>query len=322
MFRRQRSGTRIFFATDIHGSEPCFRKWLNAARVYEVDALVLGGDLTGKALVPVVSTNGHYTAEVFGKRRTCGNEQELDALRKQIRTLGHYDLMLTADQKAALDGDPDEVAARFRRRVLDSVRSWVALADERLAASGVPAYAILGNDDFPEIAEILRGGTRMRYAEDGICELPGGWELLSFGYSTPTPWHTPRELDESAMAERLDELAACLAHQRSAVFNIHCPPKDTHLDQAPALDAELRPIVGPGGVTMTSAGSQAVKDLIKRTRPILGLHGHVHESAGTQRLGDTLCVNPGSEYGEGILRGALLELDREHGVRRWQLVQA
>ena len=35
---------RIYFATDIHGSEVCWRKFLNAARFYQADKLILGGD--------------------------------------------------------------------------------------------------------------------------------------------------------------------------------------------------------------------------------------------------------------------------------------
>ena len=49
-----------------------------------------------------------------------------------------------------------------------------------------------------------------------------------------------------------------------------------------------------------------------------GIHGHIHESRGTFKLGKTLCINPGSEYTEGILRGSLIEL-RGGKVRSQQL---
>ena len=49
---------RIYFATDIHGSEVCWRKFLNAGRFYNVDTLILGGDVSGKAVVPVVAQPG------------------------------------------------------------------------------------------------------------------------------------------------------------------------------------------------------------------------------------------------------------------------
>ena len=229
--------------------------------------------------------------------------------------------MITPDEKARLDADPDAVSGRFRDAVLDSVRTWVSLADERLAGAGIPGYIILGNDDFPEIADVLRTGTSLQYGEDAILEIPGGHELLSFGYSTPTPWHTPRELTEDEMRAMLHDRVKQLERPHDAVLNVHCPPRDTHLDQAPELDANLRPKAGAGGMAITSVGSQAVRDVIEDVVPLLGLHGHVHESAGAQKIGGTLCINPGSEYGEGVLRGAIVELEDDGGVRQWQLVQ-
>ncbi|MCL6544390.1 MAG: nickel-dependent hydrogenase large subunit, partial [Bryobacteraceae bacterium] len=54
---------RIFFSTDIHGSDVCFRKFLSCAKHLQADALILGGDLTGKMVVPIVydETSGMYT---------------------------------------------------------------------------------------------------------------------------------------------------------------------------------------------------------------------------------------------------------------------
>jgi Icc-related predicted phosphoesterase len=72
---------------------------------------------------------------------------------------------------------------------------------------------------------------------------------------------------------------------------------------------------------MAPVGSTAVREAIERQRPLLGLHGHVHESAGVEKIGRTVCINPGSDYGDGILRGAIVELDRDRGVRNWQLTQ-
>jgi Icc-related predicted phosphoesterase len=159
------------------------------------------------------------------------------------------------------------------------------------------------------------------YAEDGVYELPGGFELASIGYSTPTPWATPRELSEEDLGARIDALLRRVREPEQAVFNFHCPPRDTHLDQAPMLDDELRPMVDASGVRITSVGSSAVRRAIEDARPLLGLHGHVHESPAGQKLGPAMCINPGSDYGDGILRGAIVDLDRDDGVRRWQIVQ-
>jgi Icc-related predicted phosphoesterase len=322
LFQRKPRGTRLFFATDVHGSEQCFRKWLNAARVYEADVLILGGDITGKALVPLVRSNGSWTGELFGKTVHATGEAELSALQHRIRMSGSYDLLLSETEKRVLDEDPNAVDEVFHRVVRESIERWVALADERLGAADVPGFVILGNDDFPELADALRKATHLRYADEEVCELPGGLEKMSFGYSTPTPWKTPRELHEDEMERRLDALARHLQEPEHAVFNVHCPPYGTHLDQAPRLDAEMRMIASAGGVEMISVGSSAVRSIIERYGPMLALHGHVHDSPGVQEIGRALCINPGSAYGEGVVRGAFVEVSKAHGIHRWQMVEA
>ena len=325
MFRRgsrSQHQTRIFFATDVHGSDRCFRKFLNAARVYEAQVLILGGDVTGKILVPLVTNgDGTWRGEIYDEPVQASTEEELAALQKRIRTMGRYDVLLTAEQKEQVDRDPHGAEALFRRAMRESLERWVALADERLADSGVPCYMMLGNDDFEELADTLRGSTVVLNAEDDVFELPGGFELASLGYSTPTPWATPRELPEDELRAKIDAVLVGVRDPEHAVFNFHCPPIDSHLDQAPRLDPELRPVVDISGLQVTSVGSHAVREAIERTQPLLGLHGHVHESPAGEKLGRTLCINPGSEYADGILRGAIVDIERGKGVRRWQIIQ-
>ncbi|HEY4277200.1 MAG TPA: hypothetical protein VGM91_03210 [Conexibacter sp.] len=325
LFGRKRRGarTRIFFATDVHGSERCFRKFLNASASYEADVLILGGDVTGKLIVPVVEADGSdgWHAEIFGERVEADSPEALAELQRRIRMMGRYDVVMSAAQERELAGSDTVVQQTFERVTHESLARWTALAEERLGDSGVPVYMILGNDDEPELAEVVRSSPFVTFAEDEICELPGGWELLSFGPSTPTPWKTPRELSEEEIATSLDTLAGKLADASRAVFNVHCPPADTHLDQAPLLDDDLRPVVDASGVRMTSVGSRSVRAAIERHQPVLGLHGHVHESPGATRLGTTLSINPGSEYADGIVRGAIVDLEDGHGIRSWQMIQ-
>jgi len=319
---RSQKRTRIFFATDVHGSEQCFRKFLNAARVYEAQVLVLGGDVTGKILVPLVSNgDGTWRGEIYEEPVQASSEEELAALQKRIRTMGRYDVLLSVEEKEQVDRDPKGADALFRRAMRESLERWVALAEERLADSGVPCYMMLGNDDFDELADTLRGSSVVSNAEDDVFELPGGLELVSLGYSTPTPWATPREVPEEELKRKIDVLLGRLRDPRNAVFNFHCPPINTHLDQAPRLDPELRPVVDVSGLQVSSVGSYAVREAIEASQPLLGLHGHVHESPAGEKLGRTLCINPGSEYADGILRGAIVDLEPEKGVRRWQIIQ-
>jgi uncharacterized protein len=320
--RRGKSGTRtrVFFATDIHGSERCFRKWLNAASVYEAQVLVLGGDVTGKAMVPLVANGQGWRGELHGEPVYARDEAELQELRSKIRMLGRYDVVLSESQQRELS-DPIKLEELFARVMRESLTRWLELATERLAHRDVAVYTMLGNDDDPGLADVLRSFPVTTYAEDGVVELPGGYPMVSVGISTPTPWKTPRELPEDELAGRIQAQVDQLSDASRAVFNLHCPPADTHLDQAPSLDDTLRPIVDANGPVMTSAGSMAVREAIQKAQPLLGLHGHVHESPGTERLGRTLCLNPGSDYSLGVLRGAIVDLDSEPGVRTWQMVQ-
>jgi uncharacterized protein len=323
LFRRgQRGGerTRVFFATDVHGSERCFRKWLNAAEVYEAQVLVLGGDLTGKLLVPIVADGGGWVAEIHGEQVRAAGDAELEALRGRIRMMGRYDVVVTAEERDRLQ-DAEHLRSVFRTVMRDGLGRWMELLTERLAEKDVAVFTMLGNDDEPELADVLRGAGAATYAEDGLVELPGGYPMLSVGFSTPTPWRTPRELSEDELAERIEGLASQLDDPARAVFNLHCPPADTHLDQAAKLDGDLRPVVDAAGPVMTSVGSTAVREAIERHHPLLALHGHVHESPAIQRLGGTVCINPGSDYGDGVLRGAIVDLEPAKGVRTWQLVQ-
>lgn len=313
---------RIFFATDIHGSERCFRKWLNARDAYRADVLVLGGDITGKALIPIVQTGPDaWSATVRGEERNVSSAVELEALKETIGMMGYYALVLDREEKERLDGDPAELEAAFRRVMRETLERWMELAEERLPRD-FPAFAMLGNDDYPELAEVLRQASAIRYGESQIWELPDGTEVLSCGYSNPTPWHSPRELSEDELGARIEAAAATLERPERAVFNVHCPPHDTNLDLAPVIDADFKPRAGmAGGVELAPVGSTAVRAAIEKFQPMLGLHGHVHECSAGDKLGGTLCINPGSNYLMGALKGALVEAGPAVGVRGWQMTE-
>jgi Icc-related predicted phosphoesterase len=313
--------TRIFFASDLHGSTECFLKWLNAAPAYGADVLILGGDVTGKILVPLVrrSGNGHWQGEISGRSVSGTTKQELDAAIVHIRALGNYPVVLSDDEKRELESDQARVQELFDSAVASRITEWVERADAKLESAGTAAFVMLGNDDEPGLADILRNSQRLTYAEDRLFELAGGWTLASLGYSNPTPWETPREVSESELGVKIAETVSGMPDYSRAIFNFHCPPFNSHLDQAPALTDDLRPIPGVGGMGQMPVGSTAVRHAIENWQPALGLHGHVHESPGAERLGKTTCVNPGSDYADGVLRGAIVTLDAEKGVKGWQL---
>jgi Icc-related predicted phosphoesterase len=323
MFRRGPSDqVRLFFCADIHGSERCFRKWINAAEKLRCQALVFGGDLAGKILQPVVDLGaGRYETDLFGTPIAVDGPSALEELIERIRTAGRYEIVVTADEKRALDESPELVHQRFVEAARASATRWLELADERLRRSDIPAFMMLGNDDFPEIGDVFDQSEMVTNPEDRVVELPGGLEMISLGYSNPTPWSSPRELTEEALATRLEAMASRLADPRVSVFNFHVPPVGTHLDQAAMLDETLTPITTGGQVQIGSVGSSAVRALIEEYQPMLSLHGHIHESPGMSKVGRTTAINPGSDYADGVLRGALVTVSRSKGVRGWQLIQ-
>jgi uncharacterized protein len=312
--------SKIFFATDIHGSDRCFRKFLNAGKFYGVDAVVLGGDITGKMIVPVVEErSGQFYAHLFGRKRVV-DADGLAGLNKFIADAGFYPHPMTVDEIDVLRQDPAGVSDLFRKLISATMTDWVELAEERLAGTSIRCLIAPGNDDPPFVDDVLGASSSVVNPDGQVVELPGGFQMISVGYSHRTPWDSPRELDEVDLAALIDAEAAKLADPGRAVFNLHVPPKDTPIDQAVALDKEFRPVMKGGSPFITGVGSSAVRGAIAKYQPMLSLHGHIHESRGEARIGSSLALNPGSEYSEGVLRGVIVTLSEKKGVRGYQLV--
>jgi uncharacterized protein len=311
---------RLFFVTDIHGADRCFIKFVNAGKFYGVDALVLGGDITGKAVVPIYRRAGGAvaTATYKGEQQTCATEADLEALRKEIRQYGSYPFVTTEEEFASIAGDPEAEAALFVRLKQEQLEWWVAEADRRLAGTGIECYIMAGNDDPYELDAVLATSRTMIHCDERVVEVGGAFPMLSYGTSTPTPWHSPREIGEEAYAQRLAELAAGIPSFDRAIFNLHVPPYDSGIDICPQIDDQLRvQYTSSGEMMMAPVGSRAVRDAVARYQPLAGLHGHVHEGRGYYRIGRSTGFNPGSDYSEGSLRGVILMLHPERGIRNY-----
>jgi Icc-related predicted phosphoesterase len=322
-FRKARangsSSLRLFFATDIHGSELCWRKLLRCGDFYSTECVVIGGDMTGKAVVPIVSSgNGSYRTYLQEQRHDFEGKSELERYKRMIRDRGLYPFQVTEDDVAALQESPDEVDAIFRRLIRCTLEEWIALADKELAGSNVRLYVCPGNDDFFEIDEILRDAERVILCEGRVIDLDETYQLVSTGWSNRTPWATEREEDEPALASRIQSvLNQITVVPERVLFNFHCPPHGTSLDEAPELTDDLK-VVG-GGKAVAHVGSTAVREAIERVQPIVSLHGHIHESRATARIGRTLAVNPGSSYETGVLFGAVIDVTGEGKLKQYRL---
>jgi len=304
----------------VHGSEQCFRKFLNAGAAYGPDVMVLGGDVAGKAVQAIVRVgDDRYRFTFRGREHDLPDGDELRHVERLISDNGYYPWRSAPGELEGrvADGTVDALLLELMRERLEA---WMTLADERLRPQDLPAFWMLGNDDPPELEPLLESAPWGTHADDRVCDLGDGHALVSLGYANTTPWNTQRELPEEELGARLDALFARVEDPRRAVLNAHVPPFMSGLDEAPVLDEGLRVQTAAGQVKMGAVGSTAVRDAIERHRPMLSLHGHVHESAGFRRIGKTLAVNPGSDYGTGALNGALLVLDGEK-VRAHQLVR-
>lgn len=299
---------KIFFASDVHGSEVCFKKFLNAGKVYEADAIILGGDLTGKMIVPIVRQGRRYVSEFSGRTWNISSDEELDGLSKMIRDSGYYPYVTYEREMEELNADITRVNELFSNLMVETMRRWIKIANERLKGTNISCYITPGNDDRFAIDKVLEEGECVKNPEGKVALVKGEYEMISTGFSNPTPWKTPREITEDELEKKIEEMTSKIKDMRKCIFNVHCPPYNTTIDTAPQLDENLKIVTRAGQMLMIPAGSVAVRNSIKKHQPLLGLHGHIHESRGAVKIGKTLCLNPGSEYNEGILRGVIVNL--------------
>jgi uncharacterized protein len=307
---------KIFFATDIHGSEICWRKFLNAAAFYKADMVVLGGDVTGKIMVPIIAYPDHWEVTIRGERRRLESREELLAAERQLRDRGSYPAVVTQEELDALNSE-GAVTERFNAEMTRSLDRWLDMADGKLRGGDIPCILNGGNDDIFDIDPILESSPCVTFAEGKALDL-GGFYMVSMGWTNPTPWDTHREAPEDQLAAKIDAVASQAPDLGRTIFNFHAPPFGTGLDEAPALDQNLRPT--HGGAVMKPVGSTAVRDAITRYQPLLSVHGHIHESRGVAKVGRTLAMNPGSSYSDGVLQAALIDINQKNGKVKYVLV--
>ena len=304
--------TRLFFVTDIHGSERLFYKFVNAGKVYKANVLIIGGDITGKTITPIFEKSGSWTAQYVGAPRTAQNHEELEKLEKDIRELGSYPCRTTDNEWAVLRESESKMDELFVQLMSESIRKWIKIAEDRLKPLGCKAIFNIGNDDLPIVGSIISESDYVIYPNELIVQIDDHHEMPSVGYSNMTPWNCPGDLSEEELQSKLEKATAGLTKPETSIFNFHCPPYDTQIDVAPKLDSDLRPVLTPGGEPeMAHVGSTSVRRMIEKLQPLAGLHGHIHEARGFSQIGKTQCFNPGSEYVTGVLRGLIVNLSEK-----------
>lgn len=302
--------TRILYGSDFHGSEAVFRKFLASAMQYKANVLMVGGDVTGKAMVPVIHQGaGRYQAHLFGEDKTSSTPEELEKLKKSISNVGFYPIVLEQDEALELENDPAKMGARFEQEMSQRVREWMKLAEEKLIPQNMTLYFMAGNDDLYSIDKVVDEFKSIRNPDMKHFEMDGGYEVVGLSNANLTPWLCARDVEEAELTRKLDEIAGMIQKPERTVAILHVPPFGSGLDTCPDLDKNLKIITQGGQVVMKSAGSPAVKAFIEKVQPMLSLHGHIHESPGHFHNGRTLMINAGSEYAEGIMKAAIINLE-------------
>ena len=302
--------TRILYGSDFHGSDLVFRKFIAAGIQYKAQALIVGGDVTGKAMIPVINQGGGvYKGELFGRHEHASNPDEMDKLKKTISNVGFYPLVLEKDEAAELENNPELMSHQFELEMCKRVKDWMKLAEEKLAPHKIHLYFMPGNDDLYSVDKEIEGFTYVHNPDMQLYTIDDYYHLIGNSNANMTPWACARDLEEEDLQKKLDELASMIQNPSRTIVAIHVPPYDSKIDTCPDLDKDLKIITRGSQVVLKSAGSPAVRSFIEKVQPLLALHGHIHESPGHTRIGRTLCINAGSEYAEGIMKAAIINLE-------------
>lgn len=305
--------TRIYYATDIHGSERCYRKFLAAGKFYGANVLILGGDITGKLVVPLIKqSNGEFHLTFIGDKYVLKNEEKVKEMEGIIRQSGYYPYRTDTKEVEELSGDQKRMDEIFVRLMTETLEEWVDLAEKHLKNSGIRLFITGGNDDKLEVLSVLDKSDYIVNPEDKVVSVDEHHEMISTGYANITPFDCPRDIPEEQLAKKIEEMTSNVRNMENCIFNFHVPPYDSQIDTAPKLDENLKPARQGVSIVEIPVGSHAVREAIDKYQPLLGLHGHIHESRGKHRLGKTTIINPGSEYSEGILRGCIVNLSKDN----------
>ncbi len=298
---------KLFFATDVHGSEICWKKFINAAKFYEADVVILGGDMTGKAIIPIIAQGGgKYKITLLDQETILESKEALDKMVVTVQNRGYYPYVTDPDEVNQISATPGRSDEIFLKEALKTVQHWMEYADAKLEGTPIRCFVCPGNDDMFEIDDIIKQAKRVELAEGKVIQLDEHHEMINAGWSTPTPWHTHREESEDKLRARIQAMIDKVKDVQNSVFNLHNPPYGSGLDEAPELTSDMRPAYA--GRSLVPVGSHAVLELIEKYNPLLGLFGHIHEGKGTRKYRNTLCINPGSMYEQGMLHGAVIEL--------------
>ena len=163
---------KLYYATDIHGSEICWKKFINAGKFYEADTLILGGDMTGKAIVPLVAQgNQRYKLTLLEQETILEGQEAVDKMVQTIRNRGYYPYVTDPEEVAELTSAPGRLDDLFLEQMLATIQRWMDYADEKLAGTGMRCFVCPGNDDMFEVDAVIAASKSVQLAEGRIIQL-------------------------------------------------------------------------------------------------------------------------------------------------------
>jgi len=301
---------RIFLAADPHGSQQTWEKMCRAPKVFKADIAMMCGDLTGKAIMPIIQEKeDRWYASPQGKRKEFKNQKDLDKFVKFTEDEGFYPKILTPDELAKLRETKGAITKLFEELMVARIQLWMDMANEKIPED-IMVVVNPGNDDDWVIDEVIKNDPRVIYPLKKVVDVKG-YPMISCEWVNSTPWDTHRECPDEELLGKLEAEFARLdtSDYSKAICNFHDPPFNSGLDTAPQLDADHKVMKAGAHEMLGPVGSKSVRAVIEKYQPLLGMHGHIHESVGYRNIGNTLCVNPGSEYREGILKGFLITIE-------------
>lgn len=311
---------RFFYATDIHGSEICFKKFLRAATFYKAEMLLLGGDYTSKQLTFIVALGHRWEVEIRGKLNILETRSELADFRSALLNQGVLTSVVSQDEFQELNRSETLKASLYEKEMRIALSRWRELAEaSRKKYGGQQILTIPGNDD-PQFSDEYLGSGPFCSLHRRSLALDSAVRIVGVGGSNPTPWKTFREFSEEEIRRFLDETWSLPTDAMQTILMVHVPPWRSGLDNAPKLNVDLSYDLSLGETQRVPVGSTAVRKFLEEHSPAVALFGHIHESSGMTRIGRTLCINPGSSYWQGVLRGCKFSVN-SGGVENFQLVE-
>src|ERR1700751_3968283 len=194
---------KVFFATDIHGSEICWRKFLNAAAFYKADMVILGGDVTGKVLVPLLAMPGYWEVSFGGQRMRLETKTELDEIQRKIRDRGSYPSVMPPEELDALSEEDGSVDRRFTLEMTRGLDRWLDIAAGKLRGGDIPCILNGRHDQIWEIDDMTEQSPYVSFPQSKVLDI-GGFYLASMGWTIPTPWNSFREAPDDVLVSKSD----------------------------------------------------------------------------------------------------------------------